>query len=266
MKNYQRQIVKIIKEIASEKNYAFSTLADGFLIEISNEENTTRIFGYQFDNSTSASLIATDKCACFELLQKHNIPCVPHFLILPPEKAQFVEKPLEISQLTKKYATLVAKPCKGTSGAHVYKFQTESEYAEIQKKILPFSRDIAISPYLNIQKEYRCVVLNGKPLLIYEKVLGDGWKHNLSHGATPQILDISSHGESAELAVKTASALSLDFCAVDIAICKGDGMVLEVNSGAMFEKFATFSHENYQIAKNIYEKALKHFLKEGDYE
>ncbi len=262
MKNYQRQIVKILSEIAQENGYSFYPFCDDFCIEISNAKAVTRIFGYQFDNPTSASTIATDKCACFELLKKHGIPAIPHFLILPPEKAKYVESPKTIADYIEKYPTMVVKPCKGTSGDHVLKISSLLEYATAEEEILPFSRDIALSPYFEIGQEFRCVVLNGKIQLIYEKIRGEDWKHNLAKGATVQIVDTNKCEDLANLAVRTACTIGLEFCAVDIAVVKGENMVLEVNSGVMFERFSKFSNDNYQIAKNIYEKGVKYFLGE----
>ncbi|MFI3128747.1 MAG: hypothetical protein R3Y18_01655 [Bacillota bacterium] len=264
--NFKRQIVKIIEEISFESGYDFSSFADGFALEISNEKNTTRVFGYQFDNPTSASQIATDKCACFELLDKNGIPAVPHFLILAPEKEKYVASPIKASDLVSKYPELVAKPCKGTSGSNVIRFSGMDGFQKAEAEIMPFSRDIALSPFLPLDREFRCVVLDGKCELIYEKIRTSGWKHNLAHGAQPIVCDISENPQLCELAEKTASVLNLDFCAVDIATCEDEYLVIEVNSGIMFERFSSVSKENYQTAKNIYKKALKHFLKEGENE
>lgn len=262
MINYKRQIVKIIEEISNEKGYAFRSFADGFCIEVSNGEKTTRIFGYQFDNPAAATMIATDKCACFELLNDCGIPAVPHFLILPPEKEKYVANPLRVQDFCEKFDELVAKPCKGTSGSNVFRFSNMDEYSDIQAEIMPYSRDIAISPFLPLDREFRCVVLAGKTLLIYEKIRKEGWKHNLAHGSNAIVCDIEKNSALSALATKTANILNLEFCAVDIATCNGEYIVIEVNSGVMFERFSSFSDENYQIAKKIYIKGLAHFLKE----
>ncbi len=264
--NFKRQIVKIIEEISAESGYSFSCFADGFALEISNGKNTTRVFGYQFDNPTSSREIATDKCACFELLSKKGIPAVPHFLILPPEKEKYVACPIKASDLVAKYPQLVAKPCKGTSGSNVIRFSGMDGYKRAEAEILPFSRDIALSPFLPLDREFRCVVLGKNTQLIYEKIRTSGWKHNLSGGAVPVTCKLSENLQLCKLAEKTATALNLDFCAVDIATCEGEYLVIEVNSGIMFERFSRFSDENYQTAKNIYKKALKHFLKEENRE
>ncbi len=262
LENFKRQIVKIIEEISTENGYAFSSFADGFALEISNGENVTRVFGYQFDNPSSASQIATDKCACFELLEKNNINSVPHYLILAPEKEKYVPTPIKAEDLVLKYPQLVAKPCKGTSGSNVIRFSGMDGYQNAAAEILPFSRDIALSPFLPLDREFRCVVLAGKTQLIYEKIRTSGWKHNLAHGAQPVVCDMSQNAELCEIAEKTARVLNLDFCAVDVATCEDEFTVIEVNSGIMFERFSSASNENYKIAKNIYKKALKHFLKE----
>ncbi len=262
MINNKRQIVKIIEEISAESGYDFTTFAEGFCLDISNGKKTTRVFGYQFDNATSASMIATDKCACFELLNEKNIPAVPHFLILPPEKEKYVDSPIKAEDLIAKYPELVAKPCKGTSGSNVIRFSGLDEFEKVKEEIMPFSRDIALSPFLPLDREFRCVVLNGEIQLIYEKIRTSGWKHNLAHGAKPIVCNIAENAKLAKLAEKTATTLNLDFCAVDIATCEGEYLVIEVNSGIMFERFSASSAENYYIAKNVYKKALKHFLKE----
>ena len=260
VQNYQRLIVKMIGEISLEQNYKFSLFSESFIIEIKKGDNCTRVFGYQFDNLSSSTLIATDKTATSEILSKNQIPAVDHFLFLSPEKISYVSGNLDVETLIKKHGTLVIKPLKGTSGEHIYKFSSLAEFQEVYAKVFPYSRDVALSPFVNLQREYRCIVLDGKVKLLYEKIISSGWKHNLALGAVAEILDHTLFPEITTLALSSAKCLNLDFCAVDIGKVEDSLKIVEVNSGIMFERFARQSAENYEISKKIYSDALQFFL------
>lgn len=83
--------------------------------------------------------------------------------------------------------------------------------------------------------------------------------HNLSNGASPEVI---SEKEDLFAQLKTMSlaagkALNLNFCSVDIVLLKeGQLMVMEVNSGIMFDSFILFSDKNRQMAINTFRRAL----------
>ncbi|GHU32787.1 hypothetical protein FACS1894166_06820 [Bacilli bacterium] len=55
-----------------------------------------------------------------------------------------------------------------------------------------------------------------------------------------------------KLALSAVKATGIDFASVDIIQIGDTFQILEINSGVMLERFATYSKTNYQIAKRIY--------------
>jgi len=84
------------------------------------------------------------------------------------------------------------------------------------------------------------------------------WKFNLGKGATAQLLkEESIKTVLFPLAIQAAQAINIRFASIDIAeLSDGTLKVLEINSGIMTEKFATFSQKNYNLVKKMYKKAI----------
>lgn len=79
------------------------------------------------------------------------------------------------------------------------------------------------------------------------------WKHNLGTGAMPEII---KNKKIEQLAIQSAKAININFASIDIIEVGKKILVLEINSGIMMESFAKISKKNYDIARNIYKKAI----------
>lgn len=85
------------------------------------------------------------------------------------------------------------------------------------------------------------------------------WKHNLSGGAVPVLLDEKDEfkSEVASLALKAGKALNINFATIDIAVTdKKEVLVMEINSSVCMNKFAEIVPGGFEISKNIYSKAI----------
>ena len=84
------------------------------------------------------------------------------------------------------------------------------------------------------------------------------WKHNLSGGATPQIVtDEVLKERISNLVLQAAHASNIDFATIDVIETKGKEMyVMEINSGVCMTKFIDHVPEGRDIAKKIYSKAI----------
>jgi hypothetical protein len=139
------------------------------------------ILAHQFDLNTAATqAICKDKCAAFDILSYHHITCVEHFLFMPPASG-FSPKDgnyKELYRLLDKYGKLVLKPNEGTSGSNVYSVTCGAELARASDQIFKGSESLAVSPFYEIEKELRVIVLDGSVKLVFSKelpsVLGDG--------------------------------------------------------------------------------------------
>ena len=89
------------------------------------------------------------------------------------------------------------------------------------------------------------------------------WKHNLSGGATPQIIEKNDkvYKEVERLAIKAGKTLNMIFATVDIIETDKDSFyVLEINSGVGATLFSKLAPNGKKIVKDMYKKALENFF------
>lgn len=85
------------------------------------------------------------------------------------------------------------------------------------------------------------------------------WKHNLSGGAIPKVLEKGKlYQKIEELAQKAGKAMNMNFTTIDIIQTTEDELyVLEMNSGVCGDIFAQTIENGYEIIKGIYRKELE---------
>ena len=120
----------------------------------------------------------------------------------------------------------------------IKKFSLDANLADLIQKIQ--ESNITLTQILPINQELK---LN--------------WKHNLRTGATPEII---KNKKLEKLAIKATKAINIKFASIDIVEVENQFLVLEINSGIMMESFAKYSQKNYDIAKDIYKKAILKML------
>ena len=88
------------------------------------------------------------------------------------------------------------------------------------------------------------------------------WKHNLSGGARPTILENSElYSRIEKLAIQAGKAMNINFATIDIIHTTSDELyVLEVNSGIGATIFTELIDGGYEIIKNIYRKSLEYMF------
>lgn len=89
------------------------------------------------------------------------------------------------------------------------------------------------------------------------------WKHNLSGGASPNVLQKGElYSKIEKIAISAGKAMNINFATIDIIQTTDDNFyVLEVNSGVCATIFIDLVDGGYEIVKNIYKKALKSMFK-----
>ena len=154
---------------------------------------------------------------------------------------------------------LVCKANSGTGGSHVYRVQTAAELESASTAVFAAHHSLSLAPYVVADAEYRVILLDGEPLLVYEKVRSDGeWRHNLGLGGRPvEVTDAALSAELAAIAIAALTAIGLRFASVDLIASGSDVVVLEVNSGVMMEYYGGSSEERRQIAAAIYDRAVE---------
>lgn len=174
----------IIDEICKEKNINQELLSYGWIRKLQKEEKVHYIMRYQFDlNSSISHSIADDKYATYEVLKNNNIPTILHKIIFNPitrsgySNNEYLKDIEDILQ--KNDNKIVVKANDSCKGKDVFYCNTKEEVEEKVKKLFNEKNDtLSISPYVDIDYEYRVIYLCGEILYVYKKkkpyVIGDG--------------------------------------------------------------------------------------------
>ncbi len=85
------------------------------------------------------------------------------------------------------------------------------------------------------------------------------WKFNLSNGAIPKDIDDIEKKQIVEkLALDVAKIINIRFASIDIIEnIEGEFKIIEVNATVCMNKFVEKYENGYEIAKNIYRKAIE---------
>ncbi|MBP3284213.1 MAG: hypothetical protein J6M02_01795 [Clostridia bacterium] len=282
---------KILKEICRELQIEMQSFSDDWAFRLEKDGKVRYIYGYRFGlDHGSVQQLCTDKSITSDLLAFYGIPHVKHFFFMNVED---YEKSAE--GLLEKFEKVVCKANEGTGGNQVFLAETKEEMRSAAREIFEKGSTLAISPYIEIEKEYRAIVLDGEIKLIYSKerpfVVGDGfhtvaelserdgvkladlalqnqvpkknekilvnWKHNLGQGAIPVIeKEEREIARVSRLVKNVLQKVGIRFASIDVIKYNENYAVLEINSGVMMEHFSKVSRENYEIAKEIYKEAM----------
>lgn len=249
-----RWMVQILRDICAERGISFDSYSDDWLLELASNNTTHRVFGYRFDlNDSVSASIAQDKVATYQVLSKANIPAVPHVLVRT--KVSHADH-----TVMGDWQKVVIKPLVGTSGHGVHLFD-DINAAATHIEESPIAA-WAAAPFVDIIREIRVILLDGAPLLIYEKqpVTIHGLKmFNLGLGATPKDIEISD--ELLQLAISAQKELGLRLSTIDIVEDEtGRSHVLEINDSIMMEHYARHSPENKWRAVSVYDAIVDAML------
>lgn len=182
MENSQRPFVKVIKEICKELDINCHSFSYDWIFRLEKAGQVAFIYGYKFGiNSSASELICTDKSAASGILQFEGIPAVEHHFYMTPWNKKYLGDSGNWSQLNDlldKYGRLVCKNNQGTGGNEVYLVSDIYELENTVHKLFNRVRSISVSPFYQIEHEYRVIVLHGQVKLVYIKlipfIVGDG--------------------------------------------------------------------------------------------
>ncbi|MEX1071679.1 MAG: hypothetical protein WEC37_03545 [Anaerolineales bacterium] len=181
--NKERILVSLLREIADEQGLKLETFSQDWILRLEKDDVARHIFGYNFElNSATAQLLAGDKSAVSDLLGHRNVPRVEHRLFLHPKLAGYVSAegnwPSMLTYAKDQGFPLVAKPNIGTGGEDVERVDNAAELEQVVAALFNVHRAICLSPYLEIDQEYRALMLDDTCELLYAKrrphVIGDG--------------------------------------------------------------------------------------------
>jgi glutathione synthase/RimK-type ligase-like ATP-grasp enzyme len=263
MKNSERALVRILREIAREDGLAYTAFSYDWVIRLAKDNENRVILGYGFPlNTATAAALCTDKAAAAALMGDSGVPCVEHRFFMNPSGYAYTGGRgnwAELLDMLARENELVCKPNEGTGGNLVFRVNDPPSLENAVTEIFASHRAMAVCKFHAIRSEHRVIILDGRALLVYEKILPPGgWKHNLDQGASPDLVALAGEPATAleTLAVAAAKACGVRFASVDIIHDGGGYKVLEINSGVMMEAFSRVNGPFYEIAKNVYRQAV----------
>jgi glutathione synthase/RimK-type ligase-like ATP-grasp enzyme len=269
IQNKKRFFVEAINKAAQEQGIEANWMSGDWICRLQKGDTHHFIYGYNFPlNSATAWEVARDKTGVSMLLSNADIPCVIHELFMAPSLSTYISKDgnwNRILELTHEWKfPLVCKDNRGTGGNSVYKVDTQQDLEIALEEVWKVARGAALSPFHEIENEYRFFVLNEKVELAYKKIVSpeDGWKFNLSKGGTAEVINIEDLPQVMEIVMRTVKELNLKICSVDIVKLKNsnDYLVLEVNTGISTEYFSKNSSEAKQMSQALYSKILSNMF------
>lgn len=181
--NEARVLVSLLGEIAVEEGYTLTSFSHDWILRLEKGAQARHIFGYNFEiNSASAHMLAADKAATSDLLAHADVPRVEHKLFLHPKLAGYVSSAgnwESMQAYAKEHSyPLVVKPNEGTGGRGLYMVENALELEQSVHSLFKKQRGICLSPFLEIEQEFRVILLDEEALLIYAKkrprIIGDG--------------------------------------------------------------------------------------------
>lgn len=165
---------KLIKEIGEELNIKVTLLSDNWLTILEKDSNIKYIQGYKFSlNDHGLGNIVDDKGLFYDLMIYKNLPIIEHFVIFKDYNKKII-----LDYFNNHNKEIIVKGNIGTCGKEVFKINDEQSLFSKIDELFKSQFSISLCPYYDIVNEYRVIVLNHEPRLVYGKkrpvVIGDG--------------------------------------------------------------------------------------------
>lgn len=177
----KRQLVKIIEEICAEDDIELGSFSDNYILQLTKNGKNTMVYSYKFANNDAAiSMICDDKAGLSEILRYNNIPHVAHLYFESSNSPMVGEEGIwgTLTELLKKNGKLIIKTNTGSGGHGVYKCENQKELESAVFNVLGRRHSMTVSPFIEIENEYRTIIVDGKAMLVYAKqrpnVVGNG--------------------------------------------------------------------------------------------
>lgn len=212
-----------IINVCQKEKIDVKILSRGWLLRLEKNGHVRHVFKNCLPlNSQSASAIAGDKFATFEVLRAAQIPVIDH-AILYPFDCQFdfaagCNTPAYLEQYFNDHRqNIVLKPNHGFGGQGITHIESAAQFPAALTAAFAHSDSASLCPFYDIRREYRVIMLDGEARLVYAKKRGADWRFNLQKGATAlPVEDAELRARLVELARRAAQELDLRFCSVDI--------------------------------------------------
>eukprot|EP01062_Namystynia_karyoxenos_P069802 TRINITY_DN65258_c0_g1_i1.p1 TRINITY_DN65258_c0_g1~~TRINITY_DN65258_c0_g1_i1.p1 ORF type:complete len:334 (+),score=95.66 TRINITY_DN65258_c0_g1_i1:79-1080(+) len=176
----RRDFIQVLQRIAQQNDLLVNSWSYDWVIQFTDRRTGRRasVFGYTFDINPAAGVeICKEKAATSIVLQQHRVPCVHHEAFLSPAhklSGEYVPPAGNwdrIRELAQQYNNcLVIKPLKGTGGGGVMRTHCPKDVEASVQLIFQSEYGLVISPFIDIENEYRCILIDGETRIAYRKV------------------------------------------------------------------------------------------------
>lgn len=214
--------------------------------------------GALVENNPDRALIFRQKCSQHLFFQEHNIPHIDTLILrglfTRSELLKTIDK--EFTDLSWDRQSYLAKMSRGNQGKGITLLKgidSLNSYNETFHALK--DQRYIIQPYLNIQKEYRILVINNQIQGALEKEKQDDFRANSNRCESRFISKESMPEDLINLTKKCIKSSKLFYCGIDVALINGRYKVLEINCCPGFEDFERKSKQN--IALTILNEIIK---------
>ncbi len=187
-------------------------------------------------NCASAIEVCDDKMLTALALSNEGVPMPKTLpgLLCYNQNATVTDESVEkiISSLS---LPLIAKESYGSLGKSVFLVKTKAELLSVMEKLK--CKPHLFQEFIKESKgrDLRVIGIGGKAVGAIERKNEDDFRSNLFSGGTATPMPVTEEIKS--LTSKIMSALSLDYCGIDLLFSKDGYLVCEVNSNAFFGGF-----------------------------
>lgn len=181
---HNQQFIKLIDEASSELGIETFHFSDNWAIKLCKNNITKYIVGFTLPLNDCVSLkIARSKDLCSEILSLSNVSNVPHHVLYNPSVLERRKIDIGNYDIIKRFINengfpLVLKKNDSSRGEGVFLLNNERELENTIYKCYNDSITLCLSPFRKNIREFRNIILDGKSLLCYEKmipfIIGDG--------------------------------------------------------------------------------------------
>lgn len=159
-------------------------------------------------NSPEGIVTCASKVMTSALLLHHGIPTPATF---------FTESKIMAAGFIKKHTKVVSKPVYGFDGVGIHLVENEDELGDP-----PYY----LQEYVPNDRDFRVFVIGDRAVGAIMRV-SDHLTHNIHQGGYGSAIDIP--GQMADIAVRAAQVVGVDYGGVDLLVRNGSYVVLEVN-------------------------------------
>lgn len=229
------------------KNGAFGLYIDGgdlvceakdydFCVYLDKDKYASKMLteaGIRLFNSHTAIRGCDDKMTTHILLSGRGVP-MPKTVagLLCYDKGAQVKAEFLDGVAKKLGYPLIVKESYGSLGSGVYK-------ADDRKRLFELAEKLKLTPHLfqecitpSLGRDVRVIVIGGKVIAAMKRTSNGDFRSNLELGGRGEKFDCPA--DMAELCVKVAQILSLDYCGIDVLFGENGYYICEVNSNAFF--------------------------------